>query len=168
NFEISSSGRAWDYGELVISNDMENWTTLEQFVGASEGWAAKEFDLADYQGERVYIGFYTYSDGSVTRDGWYIDDVALTGDSQFSDDAVAPTFDHAAPSEAYKNMPLTLNVTVQDDLRIGGATLHFLENGEWQSLDAELQDGSELEGTFSTLVPGEHVTGETFTYKWEV
>ncbi|WP_141249038.1 S8 family peptidase [Paucisalibacillus globulus] len=168
NFEISSSGRAWDYGELVISNDMENWTTLEQFVGASEGWAAKEFDLADYQGERVYIGFYTYSDGSVTRDGWYIDDVALTGDSQFSDDAVAPTFDHAAPSDAYKNMPLTLNVTVQDDLRIGGATLHFLENGEWQSLDAELQDGSELEGTFSTLVPGEHVTGETFTYKWEV
>jgi bacillopeptidase F (M6 metalloprotease family)/subtilisin family serine protease len=169
SFEISSSGRAWDYGELVISNDMENWTTLEQFVGASEGWINKEFDLSEYAGDRVYIGFYTYSDGSVTRPGWYIDDVALTDESMFSQDAVPPTFSHTAPEQAYKNMALSLSVDVQDDLRIGGATLQFLNgSGEWQELEAEFNSGSETEGSFSVIVPAEHVSGDSFTYKWAV
>ncbi|GIO25903.1 S8 family peptidase [Ornithinibacillus bavariensis] len=169
SFEYSTSGTAWDYGELVISNDMENWTTLERFVGASEGWLSKEFDLSDYAGQRLYVGFHTYSDGSVTRPGWYIDDVALTEDSMYNQDAVAPTFEHSAPGQAYKNMALSLSVDVQDDLRIGGATLHFLNSdGEWQELEAELSSGNETEGTFAVIVPAEHVSGDSFTYKWVV
>lgn len=78
NFEKSSSGRAWDYGHVVISTDLENWTQLLQVSGVSSGWLSTEIDLSDYAGQRVYIGFNTYSDGSVTRDGWYIDDVALS------------------------------------------------------------------------------------------
>ncbi|WP_052345869.1 S8 family peptidase [Paucisalibacillus sp. EB02] len=169
NFEISSTGRAYDYGNLVISTDLENWTTLDEFVGASNGWSNIEADLRDYQGQRVYIGFYTYSDGSVTRDGWYIDDVALTNASQYSNDEVPPTFEHTPPGLAYQGMPLSISVTVQDDLLVGGATLNFLDgNGEWQELEAELESGSDLEGSFSVLVPGEHLSGDTFTYKWVV
>ncbi|GGA81133.1 S8 family peptidase [Ornithinibacillus halotolerans] len=169
NFEISSSGRAWDYGELQISTDLENWTTVEEFVGASEGWNSIEVDLRNYLGERVYVGFYAYSDGSVTRDGWYIDDVSLTEESMYSGDEVAPTFEHDAPLEAYRNMALPLSVMVQDDLRIGGATLSYLDaSGDWQELDAELNDGSDLEGTFSAVIPGEAMTGDAITYKWSV
>ncbi|MFS0672176.1 S8 family serine peptidase [Ornithinibacillus sp. 179-J 7C1 HS] len=169
NFEMSSSGTAYDYGNLVISTDLENWTTIEEFVGVSEDWTNIEVDLRDYQGQRVYVGFYTYSDGSVTRDGWYIDDVALSDESQYSDDSIPPTYEHTPPSLAYSGMALNLSVTVLDDLLVGGATLHYLdENGEWQSIEAELESGSNLESTFSAIVPADQVFGDTFTYKWVV
>jgi len=78
SFEMSSSGRAWDYGHVVISTDLENWTQLQQVSGDSNSWLSSEVDLTEYAGQRVYIGFNAYSDGSVLRDGWYIDDVGLS------------------------------------------------------------------------------------------
>ena len=78
NFEMSSSGTAWDYGHVVISTDLESWTQLQQATGESNGWLSTEINLSEYAGQRVYIGFNAYSDGSVLRDGWYIDDVALS------------------------------------------------------------------------------------------
>ncbi|MBD8026767.1 S8 family serine peptidase [Ureibacillus sp. Re31] len=81
NFEKSSTGRAWDYGHVVISTDLENWTQLLQVNGVSNGWLSTEVNLSEYAGQRVYIGFNSYSDGSVMRDGWYIDDVALSDSS---------------------------------------------------------------------------------------
>lgn len=82
NFEQSTSGRAWDYGHVFISTDMEEWTQLLMIQGASNGWIDAEVDLSAYSGQRVYIGFNAFSDGSVVREGWYIDDVALSDQSQ--------------------------------------------------------------------------------------
>lgn len=82
NFEQSSSGRAWDYGHVFISTDQENWAQLSRVQGQSNGWVDAEVDLSAYAGQRVYIGFNAYSDSSVQRDGWYIDDIALTDVSQ--------------------------------------------------------------------------------------
>ncbi|MGM9921482.1 MAG: S8 family serine peptidase [Bhargavaea sp.] len=89
NFEQSTStGRAWDYGHVVISTDYENWTQLHMVQGQSDGWTDVEVDLSEYAGQRVYIGFNAYSDGSVTRDGWYLDDVALSDTSESTSAAV--------------------------------------------------------------------------------
>lgn len=82
SFEESSSGRAWDYGHVFISTDRQNWEQAQMFQGESGDWAAAEVDLTAYSGQRVYLGFNVYSDGSVVRDGWYIDDVALADISQ--------------------------------------------------------------------------------------
>ncbi|MFC4408993.1 S8 family serine peptidase [Chungangia koreensis] len=82
NFEMSSSGRAWDYGTVFVSTDMENWTQLFQISGVSDGYVDQQVDLSEYAGQRVYIGFNAFSDGSVIRDGWYIDDVKLSDVSQ--------------------------------------------------------------------------------------
>ncbi|MFD2046407.1 S8 family serine peptidase [Ornithinibacillus salinisoli] len=71
----------WDYGYVQISTDQENWTELVELTNVSDGWEAAEFDLSDYSGERVYIAFNLDTDGSVLRDGWYIDDVALSDTS---------------------------------------------------------------------------------------
>ncbi|WP_121641429.1 S8 family peptidase [Virgibacillus sp. Bac330] len=68
----------YDYGHVFISTDQEDWTQLEEISNVSEGWENITVDLSDYLGQRVYIGFNLDTDGSVTRDGWYIDDVALT------------------------------------------------------------------------------------------
>ena len=82
NFEQSSSGRAWDYGHVFVSTDQQNWTQLLMVQGLSNGWISAEVDLSAYAGQRIYIGFNAFSDGSVQKDGWYIDDVALTDISQ--------------------------------------------------------------------------------------
>lgn len=82
SFEESSSGRAWDYGHVFISTDQEEWIQLAMIQGESGGWLNSEVDLSDYSGQRVYIGFNAFSDVSVAKDGWYIDDVALVDTSQ--------------------------------------------------------------------------------------
>ncbi|MHC8515660.1 S8 family serine peptidase [Sporosarcina sp. ITBMC105] len=90
NFEQSSSGRAWDYGHVFISTDMVEWTQLLMVQGASNGWLDAEVDLSAYSGQRIYIGFNAFSDGSVVREGWYIDDVALSGTSQTGNVSIQP------------------------------------------------------------------------------
>ena len=58
------------------------WTQLLVVKGISNGWLEAEVDLSAYAGQRIYIGFNAFSDSSVQRDGWYIDDVALTSVSK--------------------------------------------------------------------------------------
>ncbi|TQR16590.1 S8 family peptidase [Psychrobacillus vulpis] len=81
-FEQASSGRAWDYGHVFVSTDQVEWTQLLKIQGASNGWIDGEVDLSAYAGQRVYIGFNAFSDGSVVKEGWYIDDVSLANVSQ--------------------------------------------------------------------------------------
>lgn len=82
NFEESSSGRAWDYGHVFVSTDQVEWTQLLMVQGASNGWINAEVDLSAYSGQRIYIGFNAFSDVSVVKEGWYIDDVGLAEVSQ--------------------------------------------------------------------------------------
>jgi len=84
NLEKYDSGSAYDYGHVFVSTDQEEWTQLIQIEGESDGWESAEVDLSEYSGQRIYIGFNVTTDGSVTREGWYIDDVALSDTSQSS------------------------------------------------------------------------------------
>ncbi|PAV27588.1 peptidase S8, partial [Virgibacillus profundi] len=82
--EKYDSGSAYDFGHVFISTDQEEWTQLLRVEGLTDSWESAEVDLSEYSGQRVYIGFNLTSDGSVTRDGWYIDDVALSDTSESS------------------------------------------------------------------------------------
>ncbi|WP_075617726.1 S8 family peptidase [Paenisporosarcina indica] len=77
SFEQSSSGRAWDYGHVFVSTDMQEWTQLLKIQGESGDWLNAEVDLSAYSNQRVYLAFNAFSDGSVVKAGWYIDDVGL-------------------------------------------------------------------------------------------
>ncbi|QTM97927.1 S8 family serine peptidase [Sediminibacillus dalangtanensis] len=68
----------YDYGHVVVSTDMESWDQLQEFNGTTEGWTDTEVDLSEYAGQNVFVGFHVDTDLSVVREGWYIDDVALT------------------------------------------------------------------------------------------
>jgi len=51
-------------------------------TGTSGGWVERTYSLGAYQGQDVRVRFRFYSDYSVTRDGWYVDDVTIaTGES---------------------------------------------------------------------------------------
>ncbi|MCF6409257.1 S8 family serine peptidase [Pseudalkalibacillus salsuginis] len=68
----------YDYGHVVVSTDQENWEQVAQFNNVSDGWVEEEIDLSEYANQRIYIGFNVDTDGSVLREGWYIDDVRLS------------------------------------------------------------------------------------------
>src|SRR5699024_7759794 len=80
-FEKYDSGSAYDFGHVVVSTDQEERTQLETFEGLTSDWTETEIDLSDYSGERIYIAFNATSDISVTREGWNIDSVALSEES---------------------------------------------------------------------------------------
>ena len=70
----------YDHGYVEISADGgQTWTQLDEISGEQQNWVQKTYDLSTIpMGTVAYIRFRQTSDGSVTREGWYIDDIAVT------------------------------------------------------------------------------------------
>ncbi|TYS15438.1 S8 family serine peptidase [Rossellomorea vietnamensis] len=71
----------YDYGHVFVSTDAENWTQVLRVNGDTGEWVDGEVDLSEYAGQRIYIAFNVTTDGSVVKQGWYLDDVKLSGES---------------------------------------------------------------------------------------
>ncbi|MBD1379941.1 S8 family peptidase [Metabacillus arenae] len=71
----------YDFGHVFVSTDQENWTQLLRVNGTTSGWIDGEIDLSEYAGERIYISFNVTTDGSVVKQGWYLDDVKLSNEA---------------------------------------------------------------------------------------
>ena len=69
----------YDYARVQVSVDGAAWTTLESFTGNVSTWQEATYDLSEYAGQELFIRFLVDTDYSITRDGWYIDDVVITG-----------------------------------------------------------------------------------------
>lgn len=69
----------YDKGYVEIStNGGTSWTQLGSYVtGTNLSWHIVERDLTPYKGQNVLIRFRLQTDSSVTRDGWYVDDVII-------------------------------------------------------------------------------------------
>ena len=96
----------WDYGLVEVSTDGNTWITLESFTGTQTGWVQENYDLSDYAGQELYFRFVMDTDYSITEDGWYIDDVVITGAG--SDNQAPPTPEWALPV----GLPKGTNVAV--------------------------------------------------------
>ncbi len=74
----------FDYGHVQVSTDTSqgaSWVDLATVTGSQSSWEEVTVNLSSFAGSsRVFIRFLVTSDGSVTRDGWYIDDVSLEKD----------------------------------------------------------------------------------------
>jgi hypothetical protein len=69
----------YDYGRLEVSTDGVVWNQLWSCSGEA-AWKAVEVPLPSLAGaSQAQIRFRLTSDGSVTRDGWYVDDIVLSG-----------------------------------------------------------------------------------------
>lgn len=74
-FSIESG---YDHGIVEISTDGgTSWQQLDDRSGSS-GWRQSSIDISAYAGQSVQLGFHFTSDGSVTSQGWFIDDVEVT------------------------------------------------------------------------------------------
>ncbi len=70
----------YDFGQVQIStNNGGSWTDLSsQYTDSSSGWTqSPPFDLAQYAGRIVTLGFYFQSQGPGVSSGWYVDDIQL-------------------------------------------------------------------------------------------
>ena len=88
------------------------------FSGSSGGWEKVSFDLSAYAGEQVIFRWHFGSDTSVTYDGWYIDDVAVTvqGSSVLMNDTPVYTSSTLVSINAYETryVEFTPGWTVDD------------------------------------------------------
>jgi hypothetical protein len=91
-YDIESN---WDYGQVQVStNNGLTWIALEgQYTEPGEGsfqpsgepvydgskssWAKEEISLSNYLSSQFKIRFRLRTDGGVTRDGWYVDDIGV-------------------------------------------------------------------------------------------
>jgi len=87
----------WDAGVVEIStNNGANWTDLGDkitqngytgttfygfagFYGNSNAWVETKIDLSEYANQKVLIRFQMRYDFSVFEEGWFIDDISVTG-----------------------------------------------------------------------------------------
>ena len=85
----------YDYGYVEVSTDGgTSWTQLTSYNGTQTSWINAQLSLAAYAGEAsVQIRFRLDTDYSVTRDGWYIDDVEVAPDSRSTKDLVKSGID---------------------------------------------------------------------------
>lgn len=91
-YDIESN---WDYGQVQVStNNGSTWIALEgQYTEPGEGsfqppgepvydgskstWVKEDIRLANYLSNQFKIRFRLRTDGGVTRDGWYVDDIGV-------------------------------------------------------------------------------------------
>ncbi|GAB4286889.1 MAG: hypothetical protein Kow0098_02650 [Ignavibacteriaceae bacterium] len=85
----------WDYGQVQVStNNGATWTAVEGiytnpgtgsfqpngeplYDGVQNDWVKEEIDLAPFISDQFKVRFRLRSDGFVTRDGWYVDDISV-------------------------------------------------------------------------------------------
>jgi hypothetical protein len=72
----------YDYCYVEVStNGGSSWTEVASYDGFLEDWTEVQIDLASYVGTSAFkVRFRLDSDGYITSDGWYVDDVAISGD----------------------------------------------------------------------------------------
>lgn len=71
----------WDYCYVEVSADGgTSWQTVASYTGAQTAWQAISLPLPQLDGAaNGRIRFRFFSDGSIVRDGWHLDDIVLSG-----------------------------------------------------------------------------------------
>jgi len=91
-YDIESN---WDYGQVKIStNNGSTWIALQGkytepgqgtfqpngqpvYDGLRSAWVKEEISLAPYSNNMIKLRFELRSDGSIHKDGWYVDDIGV-------------------------------------------------------------------------------------------
>jgi hypothetical protein len=71
----------YDYGNVWVTADNgATYTQVASFMGTNPTWNQATINLNSFaERPSVRVVFQLFSDASVTRDGWYLDDVVVTG-----------------------------------------------------------------------------------------
>ena len=130
----------WDYGQVLIStNNGSTWSPLEGmytnpgtgsfqppgqplYDGTQLTWVKESIDLGDYIGQQVKFRFLLKSDGYVTEDGWYVDDINLIAYEFVPTDA-EPLAANITSYSLEQNYPNPFNPSTEIEFKVPQAGL---------------------------------------------
>jgi hypothetical protein len=71
-----------DYCHVEVSSDNGiNWNEVTSYSGNMQNWTNQNFDITSFcnSSQNVRIRFRLTSDNSINYDGWYVDDIKISG-----------------------------------------------------------------------------------------
>lgn len=99
---------------IASDNSDGEFVKILEFTAESQGWKKQFIDLEPYLGQQIHLRFYLTTDGSSTRPGWYIDDLALLGADDIAP-AVPQNLD--ASTNAIGQVTLTWDRVMDPDMK---------------------------------------------------
>jgi hypothetical protein len=150
----------WDYGKVQISADGGVWNTVGAYTG-DQTWQQVDLDLSLFAGQDLAIRFAMETDTYEIDDGWYIDDVVVTGNPG-QGFAMAPPLP-VAPGEG-QTVGSTPTLTVTAGVKDFGDSVFYgfriyadeLCTDLAASADNVPEAGSETSWTAPTLANGDY------------
>jgi immune inhibitor A len=87
----------FDFAQVYVTTDLNTWSQIASFTGDNQlAWRAGGASLDPWQGDKIKLGWYFFSDGGVNGDGYWLDEVALRESPRI--DAVSPATLHDGDS----------------------------------------------------------------------
>ena len=91
----------YDFGYVEVSADNGvTWDTLRAVNGTNLTWHKASISLLAYKGQSIRVRFRLQTDSSVTRDGWYVDDVVIEANNNDVREAAKSAIDTLTPDGA--------------------------------------------------------------------
>ena len=80
-YRTEDTGTSWDRKLVQVSLDGTNWTQVLQVSGAAEQWTTQTVDLAAFAGRPIRVRFLFDTIDAIANqfEGWYVDDVRVSG-----------------------------------------------------------------------------------------
>lgn len=70
------------------------------------------------------------------------------------EDTEPPVFSHKGPNEIFAATPTPLTITAEDGIAVANVSLTYrVDQGEWETLQADRTDGNHLKGTYTVRLP---------------
>ncbi|MCK5833242.1 hypothetical protein KAH81_06175 [bacterium] len=146
--------------------------SLEDSYHGSQGWTNETIDISSWCGDVVYIRFLFESDFLFSDDGWYIDDVSVTGSGSSAGPVVydyswSPTTGLSDPTSPNPTACPTTTTTyscqitaLEDCIAIAPVTVNVHPDPEVDITPVDICEGETATLTANVTPPG------TYTYSW--
>lgn len=124
-WQLMQTEAQFDFVMIQASVGGGPWTTVLKSSGYSDGWTHVEVPLDDFVGAPTRIRFHFEPDWAFTDDGWYIDDVVLTGSEVTNETPAPPALISPAPGEELCSDPVLSVANSTDPDGAGPLTYGF-------------------------------------------
>ena len=102
------------YPHRITDNPASPFAPDTPCYGETIGWETAMFDLSDFVGESVRVRFRFGSDGYVTEEGWYIDNVRIVYKDESSWNWLSSAETGSVAAQTASNLTISLNSSALD------------------------------------------------------